>query len=471
MDRKRRGVVIEGGAHDWQIFQQDRKGVATIGLRGRWIPDQKLTSVPKVLVRVVREDCYETVTQALDWTAADTRKNGTWSIELRNVPRGGLYRIETVLKVGPEPPEWCARGDMVHHVGVGDIWVITGQSNAAGYGRSPLVDGPELGVHMFHARGEWKLATHPLGDSTESLYTPNREGTNASQSPWLAFGKKLKNALGYPIGLIPASLGGSAMWMWKRGRKREGEFKHGFLFDNMLRYIEDAGGTVRGAVWYQGESDTDASQYKHYVKRFRGFVADLRKALGVPKLPVLTVQLNRCSGCPMLPELHDAWDMVREIQRQLARSVPGVTVASTLDMGLADGVHNSSPANVVLGERMAACALGFVHGHDVKYLCPDLADVKKLSATRIELAFDNVDGLLKLEDLALERFPFAVRDTNGDVPVKAWTIRGNKFILKLVRPIEGKAIVAGGHGVYPNPMAPVDTAGYRPMLGFRVELT
>ena len=475
MDKNRRGVIVESGAQDWQIFQQDKNGVATISLRGRWLVEEKLPKTPKVLVRVVQEDCYETVTQSLDWQAATTRKNATWFIDLKNVPCGGLYRIETILQFDVEPPEWGCRGDIVHHVGVGDIWVITGQSNATGYGRSPITDGPELGVHMFHASGQWKLAAHPLGDSTGSVYPPNREGTNASHSPWLAFARKLKAALGHPIGLIPASLGGSAMWMWHRARGNVGEWKRGFLFDNMLRYIDDAGGKVRGALWYQGESDCDPNECKLYAKRFTAFVKDLRKCVGDPKLPVLTVQLNRCAVAGMLDDTHDPaspWSDVREIQRRLAHTIPGVTVTSMLGLNIVDAVHNESAGNVILGERVAACALGFVHGRDVKYLCPDIHTAKQLARARIELVFDNVDATLQLADLEVARFPIAVSDKDGVVPVRAWTIKQpNRILITLARPLNGAATVTGAPGLLPDEMPIVDVAGYRPMLAFKVKVT
>jgi sialate O-acetylesterase len=40
-------------------------------------------------------------------------------------PGRGLYRVETCLQInGNEVTEWAIRGDMIHHVGVGDLWVI-----------------------------------------------------------------------------------------------------------------------------------------------------------------------------------------------------------------------------------------------------------------------------------------------------------------------------------------------------------
>ena len=60
-----------------------------------------------------------------------------WRITLR-VPTGGLYRLET--RVRNPGMEWRNTGDKIWHVAVGDLWVITGQSNAVGYGHGPVVD-------------------------------------------------------------------------------------------------------------------------------------------------------------------------------------------------------------------------------------------------------------------------------------------------------------------------------------------
>ena len=342
------GIIIESGAQDWQIFQQEADGSATVRLSGRWLANAPHKTAA-VIVRVLHEDRYEAVSRSLDWCRATTRKDGSWRITLRGIPRGGLYRIETALQLDGCAVEWSPRGDLVHHVGVGDLWVITGQSNAAGYGKTPACDGPRLGVHLFHACGQWKLATHPLSDSTGTLYPANREGANASHSPWLAFAKKLNDVLGYPIGLVPASLGGSAVSAWSRK-------ENGVLFENMLRYLRDAGGQIRGVVWYQGESDTGPDERKEYPRRFRDFVSDLRRCMKDQSLPVITAQLNRYIGEPYSSNVHEGWDVMRETQRQAAREMVNVFIISTLDLGLSDGIHTSSSGNLVIGDRMADTA-------------------------------------------------------------------------------------------------------------------
>lgn len=79
--------------------------------------------------------------------------------------------------------------------------MIAGQSNAAGYGRGEITDGPELGVHILRNEEKWDIASHPLNDTRNNNY-PNLEGGDPGHSPFLVFGKALKKTLNHPVGLI-----------------------------------------------------------------------------------------------------------------------------------------------------------------------------------------------------------------------------------------------------------------------------
>ncbi|MFH1571726.1 MAG: sialate O-acetylesterase [Gemmatimonadota bacterium] len=453
------GVLIESGAQDWQVYQRSPAGVATLRLAGRWLTPQPHRQAV-VRVRVVREADGEAVTRALDWARAATRADGTWSVRLGQVPQGGLYRLETVLQLDGGPVEWGQRGDMVHHLGVGDVWIIAGQSNAEGHGKAPVLDPPALGVHLFRACGQWALATHPLGDSTGTLYPANRLGSNPSHSPWLTFGKVLQAELGVPIGLIPASLGGSALASWVPGAG-------GILYENLRRYLADAGGAARGVVWYQGESDTGPEQRAVYAERFRKLVAGLRRTLRNPHLPVITTQLNRLIAEPYTSQTHGWWEEMRQIQRDLAHAIPDVFLISTLDLGLSDGIHTGALGNLAIGQRAAAAALGGAYGRDVKYLHPDCRRAVRRSARLVELHFDGVDERLHFENNIPEQLPFRVQDEESAVPIEGWSLSGrDRLALRLARPLAGRAVVVGAPTACPPAIVPVDISGHRPMLGF-----
>ncbi len=247
MTEEQTGAVIEQGPCDWQVLQQDASGAAEFQLEGRWSHEEP----GSVQVRLVREDTAAPVTAALDWQPAETFPDGHWHATVRDIPAGGLYRLETRFNPESTPQgEWSPRGDMRHFLGVGDLWVIAGQSNAAGYGRGPYDDPPQLGVHLFRNSETWSLAAHPMNESTDTRHPVTRENGNPGHSPWLHFGRLLQRELGHPIGLVQTALGGSPLSMWLPDGRGEAP-----LFENLVRCVERVGGRVRGILWYQGESD------------------------------------------------------------------------------------------------------------------------------------------------------------------------------------------------------------------------
>ena len=451
------GAVIETGPADWQIFQQDSSGVATIDAAGRWVVDAE----GEVEVRLVREDTAVAVTAALDWQKARMLPDRKWQATLTNVPAGGLYRFETRFRAkGTQAGEWSNRGDMRHFLGVGDLWVIAGQSNSAGYGRGPVADGPELGLHMFRHSETWAMASHPTNEATDTKHPANREGGNSGHSPYLHFARILKNELGHPIGLIPTALGGSPLSAWNPAQASPA-----VLFDTMVHTAALCGGQVKGALWYQGESDTNSdAEATTYAARFADAVAAWRKALGNPALPVLTVQLNRVYCCNTEPGNRN-WTIVRDAQRRAAREIPGVAVVSIFDAPLSDGIHISPAGNMIIGERLARAALGMVHGKAVDWQCPDVVSARaSADGKEITLAFAPVTS--RLDSIAQTDNPFLVEDAGGGVAIEKLLFPMDATIrLVLARPLAGKALIHGAYGTNPA-IVPMDMERFVPMLGF-----
>ena len=449
------GAIIEQGPEDWQILQQDESGNGRIELGGRW----KHEIPGRVELRLVWEDTGVAVAAGLDWQAARTGDDGTWKAVLESVPAGGLYRLETRLRTAENPAgEWSPRGDMRHFLGVGDLWVIAGQSNSAGYGRGPYQDAAELGVHLFRNSERWTLASHPMNESTDTRHAVNREAANPGHSPYLQFGRVLKRTLSHPVGLVQTALGGSPLTRWNPGEPGPAD-----LFDNMLRCVGRAGGKVRGILWYQGESDAGSdADAATYARRFGQAVAAWREALGDPELPVLTVQLNRVYNPPD-PDADRRWSQVREAQRQVARITPGIAVAPALDLPLSDHIHTSPAGNVLLGERLAHAALGLVHGRKVVWKAPDLA-VARRRENRVELEFDNV--VSRMDAIDSEANSFRIEDEAGEVPM-AEVVYTQDHRVELVpkRSLQGAARVHGGYGMAPATV-PADMERFLPMLGF-----
>ncbi len=450
------GAVIDEGPSNWQIFQQGADGCADIPVSGRWATNNG--KALGVEVRLVLEDSCQSAAAHLDWSRATMRPNGTWSAVLRGVPAGGLYRLETRLMV--QLPEFLCpfRGDMRHFLGVGDLWIIAGQSNSAGCGLGTYTDPPQLGVHLFNNAMQWSLASQPLNESTDSAHTANREDGNSAHSPWLTWAKLVRNAMGFPIGLIQTSLGGSPLRLWNPTEPGSDS-----LYDTMLQAVAGAGGKARGVLWYQGETDAIEHIADTYERRFAAAVRAWRKALKNPTLAVLTVQLNRLRQA--VDEKGDAnWTILREAQRRVANKLAGVTVTPTLDLPLSDPIHNSPHGNLLLAQRVADAALGAVYGRNIPWRAPQPVKAKRLrGGAAIEITFADV---AKLGTTAPDAVPFRVEDSAGVVPVEKVEYPGGvKLRLKLGRKAAGRTVVHGGYGADPA-VVPYDATRIMPMLGF-----
>lgn len=473
---ERLGVRITQGPMDWQIIQRRLDNVADIPLAGTYKVGEGVSGVVEVRVTCANAGCA--LTPELDWRPVDFQDSENWSSQLSSVPAGGPYRIESRLR---KSDGGFHTGDRLHQIGVGDLWVIAGQSNAVGCGHGAVEDMPSPDVHLFRACEEWGMADHPLHDPTRSRHPANRDAGWNDHSPWLTFGRLLTKRLGIPIGLIPAALGGSGLDQWDPGEDNPP------LYPNMLAFIRAASamtdharfdetdggpvflpsdhgeiGRIAGVLWYQGCSDVGEKFAGAYYDRFVRFVEGVRAAVDSPGLPFITVQINRCVGAF---DANEGWSLVREAQRQAARQLPFVAVVPTLDLDLSDGIHISPRGNLVIGQRAAQAALGMVYGHDVTWKAPDIAGAscEDGDRKRVMLYIENV--INELWSCGMPVKQFTVVDENGDVEIAAAEmVQPDRIRLLLAREIAGNARVHNGYGCYP-PVAVFDRE-HRPLLGW-----
>ena len=272
------GITLTKAPADWEILQQEN-GKASVALKGNFQvhPAAIEVGVERVtpVVRVMREDDNMTV---IPWTNADhftcnEKFQGEFEVTLE-IPAGGPYRIDTSLETKSTVPDltWLYRGDCVLHLGVGNLFIIAGQSNSAGYSRDFCIDPPSMDVHLYRNRNKWDIASHPMNESTFAGSLANEEMGVPGVSPYLAFGKTYGKMTGMPVGLIQTSLGGSPMERWNP--------KDGDLYLNMLDKIHQTGGKYAGVLWYQGCSDTNPGPAEKYLEHFREYVEATRKELG-----------------------------------------------------------------------------------------------------------------------------------------------------------------------------------------------
>ena len=448
------GVIIKQGPQNWQILQQ-RDGAASVFLAGEIAVEPEIAEREDTRVLVWVND-EQTGARILPPVFIKPVGNA-WSVTLR-IPAGGPYRIDTCLRfkgIGEK------RGDRIFHVGVGDVYVIAGQSNAVGVGKDPVSDPPDPAVHLYRVCGAWDMASHPLHDSTDTAYPLTQEKVQTGHSPWLNFAKILHRHLGYPIGLIPATKGGIPLSCWDR--EEDGAF-----FDNMLAMIDASGcGGVRGILWYHGCQDTaEPALYESYYERFARVCRDFRSAL-FDTLPILTVQLNKttCTYQKDVRALGLSWAAVREAQRRAMHDIPGVYMAPSIDCPVCDGVHNASSSNLVIGERVANLALRYIYDRPIVCDAPDIDRAVKTADNQIRLVFRHVGGHLFANLNPVEELMFTVEDEAGEAVPTGYACPGdNTLLLSFDRPL-GRGII-GCRRLNLSGLMPYDVYSYLPVIPF-----
>lgn len=454
-----KGVRIEN-IQPWQIFQQEN-GYATVKVYGayerRVTPDmvEDYLEQEKLYISVCRESDGEPV---IWWTECEA-DGKNWSATLE-IPAGGPYSIYTCMKEKETSDwsEWASPGDMVRHIGVGDLYLIAGQSNAVGYGKDFIEDAPELGVHMQCNNGDWDIASHPLStrDTCHDLPT---DGTHVTgHSMYLSFAKALKRDLGYPIGLIPAALGGVALSRWNPE-------ENGDLYEFAMQRIGACGGKIKGILWYQGCSDTGSVAVAYsYSQRFETMVKHFRKDLGA-EVPVFTMQIAYANDYRYLAN-NDWWGVVRQQQADCAKKIPGVYVLPTTDSMMSDMVHIAAASNVRLGQLLAKQVLTVLYGK--RYMChaPALSGIRRISEDTVELAFDNVyerlETLVPAWDLEI-----VAQEGAEQLPVAEYQILDrNKLRLTFSKPLSDGVRFHAGFPVVRKGFLPFDYATHMPLLSF-----
>lgn len=421
--------IFNEDSRDWRVIQRNADNAADYRIGGRFPVNAAQRDGDQFLARLVYENSGKPVADRFESMPVRMDGSGNWECFLEGVPAGGMYRFETRKHI-----EYGFQSEFpsVHHIGVGDLWIIAGQSNAGGFTGGYIEDAPEIGVHMFTWANRWRLASHPLGNGW-------------GHSPFLYFGKTLKRTLGVPIGLIPLAIGGSPLCAWNPA---EGEAP---LYRRMMETLAVMKDSVKGMIWYQGCTDTnDDATASTYDSRFCDFAERLRQDLGREDLPVILVQLNRQR--PVEPNAaHDRrWSIVREQQRIIPRKLAHAAVVPALDLSLSDGIHTSVEGNMVLGQRLADTALGMVYGADRTWKAPEIESAMGEDDGRsVRIRLKNISRNLvavsgKVRDFTLE-------DRQGIVPViRAMLVDNDSIRLELSRAIKDEAVLHGAYGADPH---------------------
>lgn len=105
---------------------------------------------------------------------------------------------------------------------------------------------------------------------------------------------------------------------------------------------------VRGAVWYQGESNVDRSNL--YAPLFTALTSCWREASGNSEMPFYVVELAGFLH-PSDKAGQAAWQKMRDVQRDMCHTIPAATLIPNADLGEWNDIHPLDKKT--LGSRVA----------------------------------------------------------------------------------------------------------------------
>lgn len=157
------------------------------------------------------------------------------------------------------------------------------------------------------------------------------------------------------------------------------------LFNGMINPIVPLG--IRGAIWYQGESNADRA--KQYQRVFPNLITDWRNHWKEGDFPFYFVQLANYMA-PSDQPAQSTWAELREAQTMTLK-VPNTGMASAIDIGEAKDIHPKNKQDV--GKRLALNALKITYGKELEYTGPTYESMKVEGSKAIISFSHSAEGL------------------------------------------------------------------------------
>jgi sialate O-acetylesterase len=343
-------------------------------------------------------------------------------------------------------------------VGIGDIYVIAGQSNAGGRSRTLFSYAhPSLRAALFGNDDRWCELSDPT-DSAEGQVDRISRDLGAGGSVWPLVATSLMAAEPVPVAFVPCARIGTPIAHWQRRVSRPRAAST--LYGSMLRRVRAVGGRVRAVLLWQGEADARHQRPGEvYEAALRRFAADVRRDCGAP---VVVAQIGDF-GAHAFPAA--GVDAIRLAQQRAWRRAAIVAGPVLYDIDLDDSVHFDAPDDVgTAARRWAAAILGGVLG--------------RAAGSPPRLVRATYDGELTVSlGVAAGSRPlapgvvggFVVRSAGLEVPLAGAAVSAPDAVtLTLVEPASGPLTVTLGSGrTAAGSPVPAESSAWRlPMLMF-----
>jgi len=380
------------------------------------------------------EQVSATLNSSKQSTVAD--KLGVWSLYLPPQPAGGPVQIHLS----------GTNQITLEDVLIGDVWVASGQSNMEmplkGFPGSAVIKNgaeeisrakqPSIRLLLVDRKASAVPLTDFASGSGWKECTPETAADFSAVAYF--FGQKIAAEEHVPVGLIDSSWGGTPAEAWislegiaadaslmpvfaaraemmqeqaglpailaaearadalaaaknlprpeHRWRPDPDSWDPAWLYNGMISPLVNL--PIRGAIWYQGESNTSGNRAFLYERVFRTLIGDWRAHWKQGDFPFFFVQIANFDS-----SAKDNWPLVREAQRRtLALRKTGMAV--TIDIGDPKNIHPADKRPV--GERLALAARAVEYGEKVEFSGPSFRQINA-EPDGLRVWFDHAEGM------------------------------------------------------------------------------
>ncbi len=406
-----------------------------------------------------------TVTLADHTAKAAASSDGKWRVSLPAMRAGGPYTITIQgtnsftlndILIGEL---WICSGQSNMEMGLGVVKEGEKERAAADYPKIRLFELPQTpaGEPRDDVNAHWRVC-HP-----DNVAAGNWGGFSAVG---YFFGRELHRELNVPIGLIDSAWGGTLIEPWtppcgfesvpkvahyaKEIAQKDAEYKANLpaklaeierwiaatrealdqkkrlpispwwprhplesnsqpsgIYNGMIHPLIPL--RIRGAIWYQGESNVHSRDRMIYYEKMKALIAGWRQVWNEGDFPFYYVQISPFQYHWHNPALKP-YEMPLLWEAQTASlAIPNTGMAVTTDIGDLRDIHPANKQEV--GRRLALWALAKTYGRDGLVYSGPLYKSMKIEGNKIRISFDYTgSGLASRDGKLLDWFEIAGSD-------------------------------------------------------------